>query len=356
MSTDDAGSLYNALKKNYPEYHWQVWKFPHVPKGYWKDSTNLMSGLQEISEKLNITTLDDWYRVSKDQLWSTGAGHVINAHGGLYEFLKKVYPHKEWSKDKLTSRFKKAAQRWLKMALCQIFNARLHLQTNTLPILDKSDNNTVDIFEDFLHPDVFYSETQARMQLDLFIPQLNLALEYQGQHHFYDIYHFGPQSMLYNRDEAKKAACKANNITLIQIPYWWNKDIYSLAATIHQHIPNLFQEHSTCIKPNIQSIFQYLTNPQSITQPLELNKFVHIPLEPPSSEVSQSSRARKLMLAMDWNENIDVGGWWMTEKYDGIRATWDGKNLISRTGVPIPAPQWFTDQLPKDLQLDGELW
>lgn len=41
---------------------------------------------------------------------------------------------------------------------------------------------------------------------------------------------------------------------------------------------------------------------------------------------------------------------------DGIRAFWDGKQLLSRQGIPIAAPEEFIRNLPRDTLLDGELW
>lgn len=50
-------------------------------------------------------------------------------------------------------------------------------------------------------------------------------------------------------------------------------------------------------------------------------------------------------------------GWWVSEKLDGIRAYWDGEDLVSRAGNRFDAPAWFTDALPRDgLTLDGELF
>ena len=63
------------------------------------------------------------------------------------------------------------------------------------------------------------------------------------------------------------------------------------------------------------------------------------------------------LLAQKWNpETTNPTGWWMSEKLDGIRAIWDGNNLISRLGNTFPAPKWFLDSLPKDIILDGELF
>lgn len=53
--------------------------------------------------------------------------------------------------------------------------------------------------------------------------------------------------------------------------------------------------------------------------------------------------------------DFSLTGWWFSEKYDGMRAYWDGKRLWSRQGNPIQAPEWFIDALPP-FALDGELW
>lgn len=48
--------------------------------------------------------------------------------------------------------------------------------------------------------------------------------------------------------------------------------------------------------------------------------------------------------------------WCWSEKLDGMRALWTGRELVSRTGKPVHAPEWFLATFPEDLQLDGELW
>tara|TARA_B100000212_G_scaffold338460_2_gene315045 strand:- start:29266 stop:31473 length:2208 start_codon:yes stop_codon:yes gene_type:complete len=54
--------------------------------------------------------------------------------------------------------------------------------------------------------------------------------------------------------------------------------------------------------------------------------------------------------------------WWASEKWDGIRALWDGEKIISRgSGVGKPKvytyiPEWFKLTLPPGIALDGEIW
>src|SRR5579884_2164527 len=63
-----------------------------------------------------------------------------------------------------------------------------------------------------------------------------------------------------------------------------------------------------------------------------------------------------VLLAKAYDLDVDPTGWWVSEKLDGMRAIWTGRELLSLNGNPIPAPRWFVDKLPSDTKLDGELW
>ena len=52
---------------------------------------------------------------------------------------------------------------------------------------------------------------------------------------------------------------------------------------------------------------------------------------------------------------IDPAGYLVSEKYDGVRAVWDGRVLRFRSGLAIAAPADFVARLP-GVPLDGELW
>jgi DNA ligase-1 len=64
-----------------------------------------------------------------------------------------------------------------------------------------------------------------------------------------------------------------------------------------------------------------------------------------------------MMLAQKFTGKQDVSGWWLSEKYDGCRAFWDGANLRTREAWNvIECPPSLTASLPRGLALDGELW
>jgi DNA ligase-1 len=73
------------------------------------------------------------------------------------------------------------------------------------------------------------------------------------------------------------------------------------------------------------------------------------------SEDGEEAAGPPLLLAESWDNATDLTDWWMSEKLDGVRAYWDGKQFLSRQGNLYHAPDWFVDGLPA-VPLDGELW
>lgn len=65
--------------------------------------------------------------------------------------------------------------------------------------------------------------------------------------------------------------------------------------------------------------------------------------------------APALLLASEAPADIEPGGYLVSEKYDGVRALWDGQQLRLRGGAAVSAPAWFSAALPP-VALDGELW
>ncbi len=62
-----------------------------------------------------------------------------------------------------------------------------------------------------------------------------------------------------------------------------------------------------------------------------------------------------LPLANTYQQGIIVSDYWVSEKLDGVRAYWNGEQLLSKQGNPYHAPDWFTADFPHH-PLDGELW
>ena len=173
----------------------------------------------------------------------------------------------------------------------------------------------------------------SHLEIDFFYPQLKLAIEYQG------IQHYSPTTFLHNIssheqrfafDQQKSHLCKEKGITLVTIPYWWDKQLPSLYATLYHHRPDLFTEPPTAEA---------------------------IPLGEPSAHKIKTSETQKqmkksIMTSTIWTEGDDPTGWWMTEKYDGVRLLWNGTNFYTRQGRVVQVPESIKKQMPSTA-MDG---
>lgn len=72
-----------------------------------------------------------------------------------------------------------------------------------------------------------------------------------------------------------------------------------------------------------------------------------------SANVAKNAKFELLKLSEYKGQN--VGGWLASEKLDGVRAYWDGRNLRSRNGKILAAPEAWSAHFPP-FALDGELY
>ena len=70
---------------------------------------------------------------------------------------------------------------------------------------------------------------------------------------------------------------------------------------------------------------------------------------------SAASTSPAIILAKVLDPSVDPARYLVSEKFDGVRAIWDGGVFRFRSGNTINAPAWFMARLPK-AALDGELW
>lgn len=68
-----------------------------------------------------------------------------------------------------------------------------------------------------------------------------------------------------------------------------------------------------------------------------------------------AGEAPPLMLANVLRGEVVLADYLVSEKYDGVRGYWDGRQLLTRGGAVVHAPAWFTAGWPAQA-LDGELW
>jgi hypothetical protein len=211
------GSLGKLLQSTYPHIEWDLWKFD-LSKEEYNDHGKL---ILELAKKLNITKYEDWYGVThhqlklhvKDQLTS-----LLASYGGsLLDMLRAHYPQFNWNVNK-----------WKLLSTSRSQQSLFHAISNLL--------NDTSIEKEYRIPIVRYRNKHS-MQLDIWLPKYNIAIEYQGPHHYMDNnFLSGEWGVLkqYQRDKEKKLECMAIDITLLYFPFWWSYDTDTVASVLKQ--------------------------------------------------------------------------------------------------------------------------
>jgi DNA ligase-1 len=74
-----------------------------------------------------------------------------------------------------------------------------------------------------------------------------------------------------------------------------------------------------------------------------------------SFAIEQKHQSKPKLILLKKYKNQNISGWLVSEKLDGVRAYWDGKKLISRSGKIFYPPKFFLQGFP-NFPIDGELW
>eukprot|EP01114_Cavostelium_apophysatum_P020383 TRINITY_DN6813_c0_g1_i1.p1 TRINITY_DN6813_c0_g1~~TRINITY_DN6813_c0_g1_i1.p1 ORF type:complete len:852 (-),score=159.44 TRINITY_DN6813_c0_g1_i1:14-2569(-) len=358
------GSLIECLRTVFPSEKWSPLSFSRAPKSYWNDFEHLQTFLNDFAAKNNVLDSADWTKVTTADLKHAGGITVIKKYGSASELLQTIFYDQDWDGAKKAvwrqnlDRFAKhhgitRVADWSRVSGA-LFGAQVFQGRDILRAYVSVPNALKSLYRerdwDALQP-YHVSKPQQKiyrflseeglvgdlnfklsslvalagdLELDIYFPKERLAVEYQGQVHFSQL--FKEQSLQLQRrnDDLKRQLCENSGITLVQIPYWWDGTKAQLVASVRHVRPDLLSNNQTGALPVGQS-------------PVRLDHTA-------------------LMLARDWTSATDPNGRMLVEKLDGVRAYWDGSHLFTRSGKLLSAPEEFCRSLPAGIALDGELW
>lgn len=72
--------------------------------------------------------------------------------------------------------------------------------------------------------------------------------------------------------------------------------------------------------------------------------------------IMKAARYNEKKRKMALNGKLDPDDFLLSEKLDGFRAIWDGKEFRSKNGNIFVSPPGFRSKMPKGMVLDGEMW
>lgn len=368
-------SLLNALESVYPEEEWPVTSVrPVVPSSYWESEENVREFMTNAERELRISCDADWYRVSVAQL-SKLSGSGLLKRMSLLDALRIAFPEKHWCEQEM-ARGGKKAQRALRVIMQRLFPSQV-------------------IHEDFRHP-LLASRSAAvlgsSLEIDLWLPGLNLAIEYNGRHHYEEVPIFGPLEQFKRRDEEKKNILENNGVHFLVVPFWWDNGIESLAAALEYHFPGILTAslgdlHGSGVtgiprelktssgepmdeKRESSAVSVNNVTPSEDTEALNVMMRARERKRPfPARPQQKMTETQRLLFAgggvrsvggtlpTTWRKGcgIDVAGYLMQRHVKGLAVYWDGKHLATKRGALIPAPQWWRESLPAGPAVEGHL-
>jgi hypothetical protein len=71
-----------AVMKNLPKHAWLEWNFSRTPKGFWDERRNRVRYLKWLGEKLGITSLDGWYKATRDDFEKNCGSQLVKYYNG----------------------------------------------------------------------------------------------------------------------------------------------------------------------------------------------------------------------------------------------------------------------------------
>eukprot|EP01114_Cavostelium_apophysatum_P021759 TRINITY_DN7678_c0_g1_i2.p1 TRINITY_DN7678_c0_g1~~TRINITY_DN7678_c0_g1_i2.p1 ORF type:complete len:759 (+),score=135.48 TRINITY_DN7678_c0_g1_i2:52-2328(+) len=300
------GSVREMLLTDFPNHKWEFWRFSGTPSNFWDLRKNQQQFFKSLAASNNIVRISDWRRVSKALITKMGGGGLLRKLNG--NVSAAIINSRPELTSVLTVANVSTPQKIMKRILDKIID--------------------VPFMTNFRHPKLLH-DTGKRMELDFWVPEWNLALEYQGEQHYRQLWEKSANIVgQQKRDIEKKTACSLVGIDLVVIPFWWDRTEEAIIASIRK------------LRPDLLSRFQGVVSDE-----------LAVPeVMPEKHNIEQS-----LMHGINYNKDANPTDWWMVEKFDGIRGCWNGREFFTRRGQLIAAPQDFKSRMPK-CEVDGEFW
>lgn len=212
------GSFFQFLKAH-NDYNFIPWLFKMVPSKFWNDIKNHRMYGEWFMNVMNIDVKEKWYSITQDDFSDNAGGSLLGMYyGGSPEnFVSANFPEFELDITKFKSRMKNQGKLY-------------HFVREIFP------NEQIEW--NYKH-DKIRSSLNKKLELDIFLPKLNLAFEFNGRQHYYEPTGFfkgiGRFERTQEHDQLKKDKCIELNIVLIEVPYTWKGTKEYVVNLLNQH-------------------------------------------------------------------------------------------------------------------------
>lgn len=211
-------SMSRMLSSAFPEHKWEWKVYRSLPS--LESAEERREFVMMLQKKMEIKEMEDWLRISKDEMqrWVP----VLPKKWNIKKMLREVYPEHCWDEsndeENRAASLMKSSQRSLVTKVRELFPLSI-------------------VKENWRSEEVIGKGSGRNLEIDVYLPAERIGFEYQGQQHYGDIFAFGKRPK--ERDTEKRRECEEAGITLIAVPYWWDRTLVGLRETIREKRPDL---------------------------------------------------------------------------------------------------------------------
>jgi len=203
------------VKEYIPNYPWKEWLFNQVPNNFWADRNNHKRYINWLTKELGYRKHEDWYDISANIIYkNNGRGILKYYKGSPMNFVVKSLSTFPWEYEKFSNGRK--TQKYLFKILTKIYEP-------------------YKVIWEYKFENLKFKNTGAKIGVDIFIPHLNLCVEYQGEQHTLPVKFFGGHVALKKqklRDIEKKMELNKAKLTLLEVSYTWDRKEKTLRKMI----------------------------------------------------------------------------------------------------------------------------
>ncbi len=193
------GSPQLIIKSVFKNYNWLPWKFENTPLNFWNDINNQKLYMDWLFKELGYETMEDWYRLTKNDLVKNHSGGLIVKYNKFTDILKNVYKEYKWDELKFNS-FK--GERIMNKFLTEKYNKVLKNVR----------------FDWCKNP-----KTNKILPFDFCIEEFKIIIELDGKQHFSQVQNWDSPENTRKRDLYKMEKAIENGYSMIRI--LWD-DVY----------------------------------------------------------------------------------------------------------------------------------
>jgi hypothetical protein len=216
----------SVVKDFITDYDFKEWLFTITSSGFWHKRENRLSYLKWLEIELGYNSCEDWYDVMLEDFLNN-KGHAFIGHYNRRPILALVdlLPEYNWDTLRMKKNKIKAKQKRIYRIIKSMYS---------------------DAIWEYRSDNIRFKKSGRKMEFDIFIPSLNVAIEYQGLQHFMPMSNWGGESAfssIQKRDKEKRQVCLEKEIKLIEITCKdKNYTTNEIADIIHKAIDRFEEE------------------------------------------------------------------------------------------------------------------